>query len=501
MLLKIFSWEWIGWLLYAATWPSTVHAPLPVNTIVPQDMRQATTARHLRDTLSLASFPFLNPQIDSLIGRQYLGPFFKRMAALEAGTDEELTIVHIGDSHIQADWWTGYLRTRLQQRFGSAGRGLVFPYLLAETNSPTDLRAGSNQSWEYRRSAYQSKHIPIGIAGLSIQTSGTQVWLDLQVRNDTIIDYAFDRVRVFGAGGPDALNWSIGQFEDAAKIAVAAPPKVYHTVRSGDTLYDLARRYGTRVSLLQQWNNLRGSMIRPGQRLVVGNGRSATADYDRQPFAVQRVLSWEGNTQQDLSETVLLDSLTHRLLMRGRRKEGGQGRARLYGLSLENSRGSGVLYHAIGVNGVTYYHYNEAPAFWEQLPVLKPDLIIVSLGTNEAGHSSFAAGRFSEEVSRFATQLQALGVPVLLTTPPDALRRRRYENPNIRLAGDIIMEVADKHGFAAWDLFRIMGGSGAVQRWKNEQLVARDYLHFTRAGYQLQGELLYHALMRAYAEY
>ena len=62
--------------------------------------------------------------------------------------------MHIGDSHIQADWWTGYLRIRLQELFGSAGRGLVFPYQLAGTNSPTDIRSGSNQIWENRRSTH-----------------------------------------------------------------------------------------------------------------------------------------------------------------------------------------------------------------------------------------------------------------------------------------------------------------------------------------------------------
>ncbi|MCW5897687.1 MAG: peptidoglycan DD-metalloendopeptidase family protein [Flavobacteriales bacterium] len=52
----------------------------------------------------------------------------------------------------------------------------------------------------------------------------------------------------------------------AAKAAMAA--RKYHTVRSGDTLSGIARRYGTSVNQLCQLNGLRrDSIIRVGQRL------------------------------------------------------------------------------------------------------------------------------------------------------------------------------------------------------------------------------------------
>jgi membrane-bound lytic murein transglycosylase D len=42
-----------------------------------------------------------------------------------------------------------------------------------------------------------------------------------------------------------------------------------HVVRQGDVLGSIARRYGTTVREIQQLNNLRGTLIRPGQRLIV----------------------------------------------------------------------------------------------------------------------------------------------------------------------------------------------------------------------------------------
>ncbi len=46
-------------------------------------------------------------------------------------------------------------------------------------------------------------------------------------------------------------------------------PRMIHTVRSGDSLYVIARKYGSSVSAIRQANGLRGSLIRPGQNLIV----------------------------------------------------------------------------------------------------------------------------------------------------------------------------------------------------------------------------------------
>lgn len=49
----------------------------------------------------------------------------------------------------------------------------------------------------------------------------------------------------------------------------AASATVTHTVRRGETLSSLARRYGTTISAIQRLNELRGTVIRVGQRLRI----------------------------------------------------------------------------------------------------------------------------------------------------------------------------------------------------------------------------------------
>lgn len=66
-------------------------------------------------------------------------------------------------------------------------------------------------------------------------------------------------------------------------VAVAATsesdemPATIYRVRPGDTLYAIARRHGTTVDQLKAWNNLKGSALSIGKRLVVQPSRPANA--------------------------------------------------------------------------------------------------------------------------------------------------------------------------------------------------------------------------------
>ena len=59
------------------------------------------------------------------------------------------------------------------------------------------------------------------------------------------------------------------QRQAALDTATVARRPVYHAVRPGEALELLARRYGVTVEQIQLWNNLSGSRIRAGDRLLV----------------------------------------------------------------------------------------------------------------------------------------------------------------------------------------------------------------------------------------
>ena len=44
---------------------------------------------------------------------------------------------------------------------------------------------------------------------------------------------------------------------------------IYYTVREGDTLWDIARRFGVRIYDIKKWNGIKNSLIHPGKKLKI----------------------------------------------------------------------------------------------------------------------------------------------------------------------------------------------------------------------------------------
>ena len=60
---------------------------------------------------------------------------------------------------------------------------------------------------------------------------------------------------------------------DDEHLAATPTRAATHTVRAGESLWQIARRYSVGVKQLRQWNHLRDGRIRPGQKLKVSAGR------------------------------------------------------------------------------------------------------------------------------------------------------------------------------------------------------------------------------------
>lgn len=56
---------------------------------------------------------------------------------------------------------------------------------------------------------------------------------------------------------------------DEKQSADGEDSAVYHTVQSGDNLWDIARKYGASVQQIRNLNDLHSSNLRPGQRIRV----------------------------------------------------------------------------------------------------------------------------------------------------------------------------------------------------------------------------------------
>src|SRR3989344_8170694 len=160
----------------------------------------------------------------------------------------------------------------------------------------------------------------------------------------------------------------------------------------------------------------------------------------------------------------------------------------------------------IGVNGAEYRHYVMSKYFTQQLSYLSSDLMIISLGTNEAYSAGFDKDLFYRSIDSLVLSIKAISpnVNFVISTPPDSYRKTRkgrVKNPDMKLARETVVDYCLKNNVAYWDLYEIMGGYGSMGKWYAMKLTAKDRVHFSGRGYQIHGDLFYTALMNGYEKY
>ena len=79
--------------------------------------------------------------------------------------------------------------------------------------------------------------------------------------------------------------------------------KVIHTVRGGDTLSEIAMKYGTSISKIKQWNGIRGDVIRKGQKLYIYSSSSKNSKNKQEGTSRQiiYIVKW-GDTLSEIAE-------------------------------------------------------------------------------------------------------------------------------------------------------------------------------------------------------
>lgn len=381
------------------------------------------------------SLPFYIDSLCMLTGDTgALEPFYRELAALRQGKDTVISVVHLGDSHIQCGFFSGRVMRLFHRDFGNAGRGLIVPLKLTRTNEPDDYFIRSTiTDWLKGRCIQAQPKCPVGVGGIGIRTEARKINMDVIIAKNNGAGYGFNQAVLFR------------DREATPLIATGVPASGVKTVT--------------------------------GSHPVCADVVCDTVRFDR------------------LTDTLLLRS--HTLPARYNNL--------YYGLNLTNGA-PGVLYHSIGVNGAMFVNYTD-PAYVKQLALLKPSLLIVSMGTNETFGRRFNASEFKEQVSRLVGLLRTYlpNTVLVLTTPPECFQRKRVNkklvyqrNPNTGTAARTIAELAREEGIPCWNLYRMTGGNGSSGKWLEAGLYGRDRIHFTKEAYGEQGKLLYRALVKGY---
>ena len=170
-----------------------------------------------------------------------------------------------------------------------------------------------------------------------------------------------------------------------------------------------------------------------------------------------------------------------------------------------------VSYIDKGVNGATCLTFTH-PDRIAEIAALKPELLILSIGTNESHNRRYNVNVHYNQMDELVKLLQDSlpNVSILLTTPPGSYesfrqrrRRRTYAvNPRTATASETIRRYAKEHRLLVWDMYDVVGGKRrACVNWTEAKLMRPDHVHYLPEGYILQGNLLYQALINAYNVY
>jgi hypothetical protein len=174
----------------------------------------------------------------------------------------------------------------------------------------------------------------------------------------------------------------------------------------------------------------------------------------------------------------------------------------LYGIIMENDE-PGIAYHSIGANGSSFKSNFRCDLFEQHLVEINPDLVIISIGTNDSFEGDFTEDGFMAKYDTFIQMIRSVNsdAQFILTVPNDSYYKRKYPNLNTAKIESAIYKLAVKHNALVWDCYKIMGGLRSSKKWNLAGMMKKDLIHFTHAGYILKGELFWDAFNRSYQNY
>lgn len=340
-------------------------------------------------------------------------------------------IVHIGDSHLQADIATNVTRQMLQYDFGNGGRGLIAPLRLSGTNEPLDYGFKSDINWSAER-FMRPPWNNMGFTGCAIFSEHPQGFIELYTsdKNDW---NPFNSATIFHSG-----EMEIASITDSEGVDM---------------------EYETNVTNCSTTISFHGSKNRIHINLV-----------DSGPLTI-------------------------------------------YGATLKAGH-PGLIYNVIGNNGATYQSYNLISEFGYHLAHLRPNLVILSMGCNEA-FGRFDELSFINQVDRLVRTIKQdnPNCKILITTPQECHKRqttyisrkrgrkRRSTtfavNQNVEPIRRALLNYAKRNHIPTLDIYEAAGGRGSSDRWVADGLFSKDHIHLSVRGYHLIGRILYTALSTA----
>ncbi len=425
---------------------TTDTAPDPMN-VDPAQVEIADQGAFTLDTASLAP-------LEARIALHYpdgdksvLHPFFSSLVKARHGK-RPIRVVHYGDSQLEGDRITSYIRNKLQSQFGGSGPGL-FPVadIVPHMSVVRELSPNWDRYSVMNRKEAGSDHMRYG--ALSSLSKFTPILPD-SVPPDTI-----------DATGTITLAKGRRAYSKAQQFNVCRIYFGWHRAPLSLTCEADGEQIGSEV-------------IEPTSTLIKREWR-----FNGTPENITIGMS-------------------------------GRDSPEVYAVSLEGS--TGVNVDNVAARGGAGYEFNKVDQqlLKQMLGDLNVKLLILQYGGNVLPHMKSVEdaqkyGRaFGAQIARFKRMIP--GVCVIVIGPSDMSIKEGEDmvtRPFLEDVRDAMKENSIAQGAAFWDLYEAMGGRGSMVSWVNATppLAASDFTHFSPQGAKKVGEMFYNALINDLAEW
>lgn len=363
---------------------------------------------------------------------------------LRGASSKKVRVLHYGDSQIEGDRMTGFLRQRLQEQFGGNGPGFIPAVNVYNTIAFV-------QSYSENFSRFTN------FGGASLKTKRYGI---------------MNSVGRFTPEYPDSVD-----LNELEKV------KGWIEIEPSKSSYARARQYN---NVYLHYSDAKTSCkfkVYQNGNLIVDDSLKADGGYHVYPLNFPNT---PGKLRLEFESKISPNILN---------------------LSLEGDIGLQVDNIAMrGSSGTFFGKIDQAMAkriYDEQ----NADVFIMQFGGNSMPYISDST-KARQSARYFKSQLQTIkklrpSASIIVIGPSDmsTLVEGEYTTyPLLPYFVDCLRNATKEVGGAYFDMYLAMGGKDSMVAWVESGLAARDYIHFSNKGASIAAQKFYDALMTAYTK-
>jgi len=379
-------------------------------------------------------------------GQENLDNFFTKLANV-ASNRGKISMLHYGDSQLEGDRMTSYIRQKIQTQFGGYGPGLI-----PANNVYNTFTFKQTFSGNFKR------YTAFGGAKLSNSKYGAMA-SSARFTDEYVLDSLFTL---------DSLTEQTGWIEFGPSKVAYSRAKVFNNVK----MY-----YNNCIAptLLRVYKE--GEIIHEEQLIEDGAQHTLKLSFPSTPG----ILKYEFTGK--ISPNICAFSL-----------EGD------YGVQVSNiaMRGSsGTVFNRVN-NGTLRSMYQET----------NTQLVIMQFGGNsvpffkDSSDVTNYANWFKNQIRTVKNSMPGSMIIVIGPSDMSKLNDGIYETYKfLPFCVSEMKRVTKESGAAFWSLYAAMGGYNSMPSWVEKGLAGKDYIHFSNGGAKFASQMFYDAFIAEYAKW